>query len=831
MFMKNHLVKNLEQTETFIVEEEIFWVLTVPALWDDPAKHFLRTAAEMAALDVSKFAIVLEPEAASIWCLRLPVENLHGSERKINTFQEGSKYLILDAGGEATKITVHEVKAEGKLKVLERASGGDFGGISVDKAFKKMLCDILGGERALEGYIHRHTVDYLELLFEFKIKKLKRTDTKDRKITLKIPISFMETFSDIQSLTSRSVYKQVIKWEPDKLRIDSQTFESFFKPACNGIIEHVNELLRLPNVRGIQFILMVGGFSESPVLQDVMKKAFPTLEIIAPQDAGLVVLKGAVLFGQNPSVIESRIDQWSTTFDPSKHDKSRKFEKEKPLRHEDLFSKYIKAGEIHLMNVPQEEQINAPMSANKKAIDVPLHESKTVNRTYIDDPSCLEFPIREKIGCINHDFEATLENRPDEVKALLGRFKESYSFIKIKRLYFGIDKKKIQNVIAVVIDCDLISVDDNFEGYPVDCRRWKDRPYESTHALYCRQAVTNPLRDEQIISNIELAIEKHSRRLMCEHSNLEIISASPVQSKKMGDEIIVKECIVLYCSHKGVIPFGEDVFPSTLDGITVDIREGLTKTGTLGGFVDIGNEEIGFITCAHVLHSSLPLNNHQMKEKFSVVQPGFGIALENNKCGVHIQSVCPTQTQPDIATVDVALVKISRERQPERGLFAGLSVEDIESKGFSKDHPLEYRSGEIRDLRRQLSGEHRFKTCVKVGSSSGLTKGVLHLKSTSVRLESHTLTEQSLNFVIHKQLEICAQADHFFATNGDSGALVFQVEPGSSPTDDKLVCIGMIIGVNSYGYCLVTPINDVLEHLPIPNKNKLYTFREETMDQ
>ncbi|XP_062593077.1 heat shock 70 kDa protein 12A-like [Saccostrea cucullata] len=393
-FMKNHLVDSLKQKGTSIVEEEIFWVLTVPAIWDDPAKQFMRTAAEMAGLNGSKLTIALEPEAASIWCTHLPVEKLHGSEGKISTFQEGSKYLVLDAGGGTIDITVHEVKAEGKLKELERASGGDWGGTSVDKAFKKMLCDILGGEGAMEGYIHRYTGDYIELLRDFEIKKRKRTDTTEGKITLKIPVTFMDTFSDIRSLTNQSVYKQGIKWEADKLRIDSKTFDGFFKPACKGIIEHVNELLRLPKVRGIEFILMVGGFSESPVLQDAMKKAFPNLKIIVPQEAGLVVLKGAALFGQNPTVIDSRIAQrtygvkTNMTFDPSKHDESRKFEVEGIFKCEDLFDTHVKIGDTLLLNVAQEEQIYTPLRANQTAIGIPLYKSIKANPMYTDDPSC-----------------------------------------------------------------------------------------------------------------------------------------------------------------------------------------------------------------------------------------------------------------------------------------------------------------------------------------------------------------------------------------------------------------------------------------------------------
>lgn len=41
--------------------------------------------------------IALEPEAASIWCKTIPVEKLN--QGTIVSFQEDTKYLVLDAGG------------------------------------------------------------------------------------------------------------------------------------------------------------------------------------------------------------------------------------------------------------------------------------------------------------------------------------------------------------------------------------------------------------------------------------------------------------------------------------------------------------------------------------------------------------------------------------------------------------------------------------------------------------------------------------------------------------------------------------------------------------
>jgi hypothetical protein len=45
--MKDHLMKILENKHYVPKDDEIKWVLTVPAIWDDTAKGFMREAAKM----------------------------------------------------------------------------------------------------------------------------------------------------------------------------------------------------------------------------------------------------------------------------------------------------------------------------------------------------------------------------------------------------------------------------------------------------------------------------------------------------------------------------------------------------------------------------------------------------------------------------------------------------------------------------------------------------------------------------------------------------------------------------------------------------------------
>lgn len=45
-YLKDHMINGHKNRGTAIVDSDINWVLTVPAIWDDPAKQFMRKAAE-----------------------------------------------------------------------------------------------------------------------------------------------------------------------------------------------------------------------------------------------------------------------------------------------------------------------------------------------------------------------------------------------------------------------------------------------------------------------------------------------------------------------------------------------------------------------------------------------------------------------------------------------------------------------------------------------------------------------------------------------------------------------------------------------------------------
>ncbi|NWX26346.1 HS12B protein, partial [Notiomystis cincta] len=76
-YLKEHALNTIKEAsfQTVYDEEEITWVITVPAIWSAAAKQFMRLAAKKAGIISHMLAknliIALEPEAASLWCKQL----------------------------------------------------------------------------------------------------------------------------------------------------------------------------------------------------------------------------------------------------------------------------------------------------------------------------------------------------------------------------------------------------------------------------------------------------------------------------------------------------------------------------------------------------------------------------------------------------------------------------------------------------------------------------------------------------------------------------------------------------------------------------------------
>ena len=149
--------------------------------------------------------------------------------------------------------------------------------------------------------------EYLTIIREFETKKRSLTSDYDLDFSSKLSVYFNEKFSYAVKMqkVQTSYLKDKVFFKKDKLKLSPSLMKSFFKESLDNIVNHVKYMLRI--IEGVDMILLVGGYAESPLVQKKFREDFAHCNIISPQDSSLVVMKGAVLFGHNPMFISDRI--------------------------------------------------------------------------------------------------------------------------------------------------------------------------------------------------------------------------------------------------------------------------------------------------------------------------------------------------------------------------------------------------------------------------------------------------------------------------------------------------------------------------------------------
>ncbi|WAQ99530.1 HS12A-like protein [Mya arenaria] len=352
-----------------------------------------------AGLPENHIEIALEPEAASLYCRQLPIAKDPQTEHGVSKLPVESQYMILDCGGGTVDVTVHEVLSNGRLKELYAATGGKWGGMVVDKKFLSFIAELVG-DQVFESFVKDNKDDYFDLLDDFESKKRVANPGSTSTITIKIPTTLQEQFRrffncDHGKKDVKARYKNKVMFKGDKLRIDAKQFNSFFDEAVGDTVAHVHDLIESLSDINIKTIIMVGGFSESPVLQNAIRAAFGRdREIIIPQDASLCVMKGAVLFGHQPSMIAERKARFTFGFAMVKHFNRFKHPEEKKIEINgeelcnDLFDKHIEIGATVKYGETQAEKFYYPMSPKDTVFPVAIFRSTDPNPKFVDERSC-----------------------------------------------------------------------------------------------------------------------------------------------------------------------------------------------------------------------------------------------------------------------------------------------------------------------------------------------------------------------------------------------------------------------------------------------------------
>ncbi|KAL3878676.1 hypothetical protein ACJMK2_031007 [Sinanodonta woodiana] len=366
-----------------------------------------------ADIDSGSLTLALEPEAASMYC-QLLIEKFSGSNRLTS-----NKYMILDIGAITTEITVYEKQADGSLRELHEPTGGAWGGTKVDEAFHQMLIKIVGA-KTFKKFCDTQSDDHKDLLRELELKKRTITPVSDNKITVRMPISLTSLYEKecgkkIADAIKETSFKDKMIWTGDKARIEADLIKGLFKECTDGVTGCVRELLQKPEIADVNTFVMVGGFSESPMMQAAVKDAFPNAKIIIPADAGQAVLKGAVVSGREPMKIASRIAKFtyginiSPPFDSTLHPQEKRVVVGGKERCKDVFKKYIQKGESIKIGERRSGK-HVSLKTNQKELLLKIYASATKDPKFITDPGCeylgrliVKLPKAQNIFKVNVD--------------------------------------------------------------------------------------------------------------------------------------------------------------------------------------------------------------------------------------------------------------------------------------------------------------------------------------------------------------------------------------------------------------------------------------------
>lgn len=307
-YLKNQAMKALNRFSDTYSEDDVWFVLLVPGIFDDRAKWFMREVALQAGIKSNGFVMALESEASSLWCQH---ENIGGVREK------GSKYVTVDLGGGTCDIIVHEAQGDGSVDALSAPCGGDWGAITADNSFKAYLT-LLFGTSSVENLRKVDTTDWFRIIRDYENRKTSAGRHKDKGLEMKVPPTLLQSavadkglhgVFELAELVKSPSFGGHFKLLGETLQIDAEASKGLYSYTVNSQVVKLEELLHKGVLSGknISGVIMTGGLADSEIVQGLVKDRFKRAAVHFVQDSQLFALKGAVLYGLNQNLIKSRI--------------------------------------------------------------------------------------------------------------------------------------------------------------------------------------------------------------------------------------------------------------------------------------------------------------------------------------------------------------------------------------------------------------------------------------------------------------------------------------------------------------------------------------------
>ncbi|CAC5383863.1 unnamed protein product [Mytilus coruscus] len=184
----------------------------------------------------------------------------------------------------------------------------------------------------------------------------------------------------------------------DKLRFDLEFFKTFFLDCVKKIVHHINEICLNRRCPWPSAMILVGGFSDSPVIREAIVDAFPVIkDVVSPLDTSLAILKGSVIFGHEPAIVTGRVCRETLgltlrrVYVPEGQAEKKTFKIDGQLRADKSFHKMFTINEIIKLEQTrtvaiQDLHTNKELRKHPKIIEV--YASQDEDPKYITDAGC-----------------------------------------------------------------------------------------------------------------------------------------------------------------------------------------------------------------------------------------------------------------------------------------------------------------------------------------------------------------------------------------------------------------------------------------------------------
>ncbi|SKG49254.1 Hsp70 family protein [Mycobacteroides abscessus] len=294
-------------------EADIRWCLTVPAIWDDYQKHVMRQAAQAAGFPSAegRLMLALEPEAAAHYARIAGVKVIGDQDRQApSLLSAGSRFVVADCGGGTIDLTAYRSEPDGEMAQLAQVCGSGCGSYYLNRAFEELvLVPRLGGADEY-ARLSRQCPQALEDLLDGweRAKVTIGTDRVDP-VYLSLPVRLTRQMSHAALTALREVQ---IDGEDEAIVVTAAEIKAIFEKVVPQVLELLDQ--QLAEVRnevgrddGKEVVLLVGGFSKSPYLQERIAAhlAGRATVVLAPDPAAAVLI-GAVHFAYDPQMRRRR---------------------------------------------------------------------------------------------------------------------------------------------------------------------------------------------------------------------------------------------------------------------------------------------------------------------------------------------------------------------------------------------------------------------------------------------------------------------------------------------------------------------------------------------